>query len=302
MKIFDVIIIGGGPAGLNAALVLGRCKRTVLVFDSGTPRNKHSHGIHNYITRDGILPADFLQLAQKEIRKYNVKFLKAEISQAKKNKKGFVVTDKAANQYYSKKLLVATGVKDKLPAIPGIEEFYGRSVFHCPYCDAWEIKDKSIAVYAKNKNGFPLAVSLKTWSKDVTLYTDGRNYLKSSEKEILERKKINVVTTRIRSVEGKNGQIKNIILIGGEKKTCDGLFFVNGFAQQSHLAEQLGCRLNKNGVIETNRLEQTQTPGLYVAGDSSKDMHFVVVAAAEGAKASVNINKELQKEEMVKRQ
>jgi len=302
MKIFDVIIIGGGPAGLNAALVLGRCKRTVLVFDSGTPRNKHSHGIHNYITRDGILPADFLQLAQKEIRKYNVKFLKAEISQAKKNKKGFVVTDKAANQYYSKKLLVATGVKDKLPAIPGIEEFYGRSVFHCPYCDAWEIKDKSIAVYAKNKNGFPLAVSLKTWSKDVTLYTDGRNYLKSSEKEILERKKINVVTTRIRSVEGKNGQIKNIVLIGGEKKTCDGLFFVNGFAQQSHLAEQLGCRLNKNGVIETNRLEQTQTPGLYVAGDSSKDMHFVVVAAAEGAKASVNINKELQKEEMVKRQ
>jgi len=281
---------------------LGRCKRTVLVFDSGTPRNKHSYGIHNYITRDGILPADFLQLAQKEIRKYNVKFLKAEISQAKKNKKGFVVTDKAVNQYYSKKLLVATGVKDKLPAIPGIEEFYGRSVFHCPYCDAWEIKDKSIAVYAKNKNGFPLAVSLKTWSKDVTLYTDGRNYLKSSEKEILERKKINVITTRIRSVEGKNGQIKNIVLIGGEKKTCDGLFFVNGFAQQSHLAEQLGCRLNKNGVIETNRLEQTQTPGLYVAGDSSKDMHFVVVAAAEGAKASVNINKELQKEEMVKRQ
>ena len=302
MKIFDVIIVGGGAAGLNAALVLGRCKRTVLVFDSGTPRNKHSHGIHNYITRDGILPADFLKLAQKEVRKYNVKFLKAEISQVQKNKKGFVVTDKSVNQYYSKKLLVATGVKDKLPSIPGIEEFYGRSVFHCPYCDGWEIKDKLIGVYAKNKNGFPLAVSLKTWSKDVTLYTDGRNYLKSAEKEILERKKIKVMTERIRSVEGKNGQIKNIILAGGEKRPCDGLFFVNGFDQQSHLAEQLGCRLNKNGVIETNRLEQTQVPGLYVAGDSSKDMQFVVVAAAEGAKAAVNINKELQKEEMMKRQ
>ena len=300
MKIFDVIIIGGGPAGLNAAIVLGRCRRTVLIFDSGTPRNKQSRGIHNYITRDGILPADFLELAQKEIKKYKVKFIKAEISKAEKNKRVFLVTDKSGNRYASTKLLIATGVKDKLPAIPGIEEFYGRSVFHCPYCDAWEIKDRSIAVYAKNKNGFPLAVSLKTWSEHVTLYTDGRNYLKAVEKEILERKKIRVIAARIRSIEGKNGQVRNIVLTGGEKKTCDALFFVNGFDQQSHLAEQLGCRLNKNGVIETNRLEQTVVPGLYVAGDSSKDMHFVVVAAAEGAKAAVNINKELQKEEMIK--
>jgi thioredoxin reductase len=302
MKIFDIIIVGGGPAGLNAAVVLGRCKRSVLVFDTGIPRNKHSQGIHNYITRDGILPADFILFAQKEIRKYAVGFIRTEIIKAQKNKNIFILGDKAGNKYHTKKLLLATGVKDKLPAIPGIEEFYGRSVFHCPYCDGWEVRNKMLGIYAKNKNGFALAVSLKTWSQHVTLYTDGRNYLKQLEIDILKRKKIEIVSAKIKSFEGRNGQLQHIVFTNGEKKVCEALFFTTGFDQQSHLAEQLGCRLNKKGVIETYKLEQTSIPGLYVAGDSSKDMQFVVVAAAEGAKAAVNINKELQKEEMLKRQ
>jgi thioredoxin reductase len=301
MKNSDVIIVGGGPAGLNAAVVLARCKRSVLVFDEGKPRNQHSRGIHNYITRDGILPMDFLRLAQKEAKKYGVTLLKSEIIEAQKSKDGFVVKDKNANQYAAKKLLIATGVKDILPAIPGIEHFYGRSVFHCPYCDAWEVRNKMLGIYAKNRNGFPLAVSLLTWSSKLTLFTDGRNYLKPLEVEVLKRKKIGIVTTKIRSIEGSNRKIRHLVLKDGKKIPCDGLFFVNGYTQQSNLVEQLGCHPNKKSVIDTNHFEQTNIHGLYVAGDSSKDMHFVVVAAAEGARAAVNINKELQKEELMKR-
>lgn len=299
--IFDVIIVGGGPAGLNAAVVLGRCRRNVLLFDTGHQRNRFSHGIHNYLTRDCILPADFLQNAYSEIEKYNVTLHPVEIVHAEKLESGiFFVKDKMGKKYHSKKLLISTGLKDKIPAVEGIMDFYGRSVFHCPYCDAWEVNNKNIGVYARNKNGFELAISLLTWSNHVTLYTDGRNYLKPLEKEALQRKKIKLVTGRILKLEGRNGQLECVVLVNDEKQNCEALFFVNGYEQQCEITKSLGCNINKKGVVVTNRLQQADIPGLYVAGDVSRDVHFVVVAAAEGAKAGVSINKELQKEEFKK--
>jgi thioredoxin reductase len=299
MNIYDVIIIGGGPAGLNAAVVLGRCRRSVLVFDTGQQRNRLSEGIHNYLTRDDILPADFLKTAHKEINKYGVQIAHIEILHAEKSSQGiFEVKDSKQKIYYAKKLLVATGLKDNIPNIPGIESLYGQSVFHCPYCDAWEVRDKIIGIYAKNKNGMPLSLSLKTWSSDVTLYCDGRNYLTESEKKILQRLDIEVVTKRIHSLEGKNGQLKYMVFANAEKRRCDAVFFVNGYNQSSGILQTLGCNVNKKGIAITNRRQQTNIAGLYVAGDVSKDMHFVVVAAAEGAKAGVAINQELQKEEI----
>lgn len=178
MKAYDVIIVGGGPAGLNAAVVLGRCRRNVLLFDKGTQRNLSSDGLRNYLTRDDILPRDFLKLAYKEISKYGVTAVNGEILHAEKMQTGlFLVKDKEGGSYCSRKLLIATGLRDNIPALRGIENFFGKSIFHCPYCDGWEVKDKLIGVYAKNKNGFELAISLKTWSRHIVLYTDGRNYL-----------------------------------------------------------------------------------------------------------------------------
>jgi thioredoxin reductase len=298
MKLYDVIIIGGGPAGLNAAVVLGRCGRTVLLFDTGEQRNRFSNGLHNYLTRDNILPTDFLKLAYTEIKKYGVFAKHAEIIQVEKLKTGiFLAKDKKGLNYYSKKLLIATGLRDILPPIDGIDPLYGKSVFHCPYCDGWEVKDKNIGVYAKNRNGFELAISLKTWSRQITLYTDGRNYLKPLEKETLQRKKIKVITDKIVRLEGQNGRLENIVFNNDKKQKCDAIFFVNGYEQQCNIAKSLGCKMNKRGVVITNRLQQANIRGLYVAGDVSRDMHFVVVAAAEGAKAAVSINKEFQKEE-----
>jgi len=150
-------------------------------------------------------------------------------------------------------------------------------------------------VYAKNKSGLELAVSLKTWSKKLVLYTDGRNYLTPVEKEVLQKKPNPGNFERISALDGKNEKLLNIVFSDNKKQRCDAIFFVNGYEQQCSIAKSLGCKMNKKGVVVTNRLQQANVPGLFVAGDVSKDMQFVVVAAAEGAKAAVSINKECRK-------
>jgi thioredoxin reductase len=297
MNSFDVIIVGGGPAGLNAAVVLGRCLRKVLLFDTDKGRNIKSHGVHNYLTRDGILPADFKKLAQGEVKKYGVKSISREIvSASRKSNRLFELTDEKGEKYLCRKLLIATGLRDNLPQVEGMGTFFGKSIFHCPYCDAWEVKNRAIGVYAKNKNGIPLTLSLKTWSKNLTLYCDGRNYIKEQDKKILKRKGITVITQKIQCVEGSGTQIKRVVFSNNETRDCDAIFFVNGYHQQTGILKMLGCNMSTKGVAIANRQQQTNVPGLFVAGDVAKDMHFVVVAAAEGAKAAVSINKELQKE------
>ncbi len=290
----DVIIIGGGPAGLNAAVVLGRCLRKVTLFDTGTYRNRDSHGMHNYLTRDDIQPTDFIKICYKELEKYGVSISPKKIINAKKNEKGFfVVKDAEGNIYYSKKLLVATGLSDKLPQVEGFKELYGKSIFHCPYCDGWEIKGTRVGIYAKNKQGWELALALKCWTDKVTLYTDGKQNVTASQKATLATNDIEVVTLPIARVEGDDDRLQKIVFRNGSEHPCDAIFFVNGYTQQCDLAEAFGCEMSSKGVVKTNKLQQTNVSGLYVAGDAAKDMHFVVVAAAEGAKAGVSINKEL---------
>jgi thioredoxin reductase len=297
MEIYDCIIVGGGPAGLNAAIVLGRCRRKVLVFDTQEYRNRYSHGIHNYLTRDDILPRDFLELCHKELEKYSVQKIHKKVVLAKKNEEGiFIVKDEYDTMYCSKKILVATGLQDTLPDIDGFKELYGKSIFHCPYCDGWEVRDKKIGVYARNKEGWELALALKTWSDDVSLYTDGKHKVKPFQRGYLDANEIPVITAPFSKLQGENGQLQKIIFKNGEERACNALFFVNGYTQQCNIAEAFGCKVSKTGVIVTNRLGQTNIKGVYVAGDASKDMQFVVVAGAEGAKAGVTINKELQKE------
>ena len=294
---YDVIIIGGGPAGLNAALVLGRSRRKILIFDNNDQRNLKASEMHGYLSRDGISPGEFLRLGNEELLKYDVKKETATVTGAKKNNGNFEVTGSSGEKYNSKKILICTGIRDNIPPILGIEDLYGKSVHHCPYCDGWEVRDKALAVYSKGKPAFALSRSLKTWSNDVILCTDGFTGLSSEEKSILLSLGINIIKDKIQNLEGENGHLKRIIFAGNNSVEREALFFSTGQVQKSNIAGQLGCKFSRRGHIATSVKQKTSVHGVFAAGDAAKDIQFVIVAAAEGAKAGVYINIELQEED-----
>ncbi|MHA6249493.1 NAD(P)/FAD-dependent oxidoreductase [Pontibacter sp. CAU 1760] len=294
---YDVIVIGGGPAGLNAAMILGRSRRKVIVFDGGKPRNRWSNNMNGFLTSDGMDPRDFIKKGRAELAKYSVEIKDIEIDSATYSKSQYVVNDAAGNVYHSRKLLLATGLKDNWLELDGFEDLYGKSIHHCPYCDGWESRDKAIAVYGKDRNGIGQALAMKNWSEDVTLYTDGTDELRRDDLELLELNEVKVEKRKILKLEGQDGQLAHIVLQGGEKTAQQAMFFGEGTKQQSVLGEMLGCEFTSKGVIKTRRLQQSNIPGLYVAGDAARDMQMVIVAAAEGAKAGVAINMDLQKED-----
>ncbi|MDB5263295.1 MAG: pyridine nucleotide-disulfide oxidoreductase [Adhaeribacter sp.] len=293
---YDVTIIGGGPAGLSAALLLGRCMRKIILFDSGEYRNSWSDAMHAYLTRDGINPRKFLNVAHLDLEKYDFELKQKEIIGARCAGGFFEVTDSDQKVYLSRKLLLATGIRDRWPQIPGIEPFNGKSVHHCPYCDGWEHKNTALGAYGKNRDAVGSSLSLKTWSSDVTLFTDGTRRLRTADIQVLERNKVKIVTAAIERVEGEGTRLQRVILKGGASVACDAIFFTTGQDQKTDLGQQLSCDFTSKGVIRTYHQQQTNVPGLYVAGDAARDMQLVIVAAAEGTKAGVMINKELQEE------
>lgn len=297
---YDVIIIGGGPAGLNAAMLLGRSRRKVIVFDGGKPRNRWARRMNGFLTSDGAKPGEFIQKGREELVKYGVELKDLEVASATYSKGQFVVNDADGTVYHSRKLLLATGLKDILPEVEGLETFYGKSVHHCPYCDGWESQDKAIAVYGKDRSGIGQALAMKNWSADVTLFTDGTDELQRNDLELLEANEVKVVKEKIQCLEGEDGNLQHIVLQGGEKRAQQAMFFSEGTKQQSDLGEMLGCEFTSAGVIITRRLQQSNIPGLFVAGDAARDVQMVIVAAAEGAKAGVAINMELQQEDRKK--
>lgn len=296
-EIYDVIIIGGGPAGLNAAMILGRSRRKVLLFDSGEPRNRWSRSMNGFLSSDGVNPADFIRKGREELKKYSIQVIDHPVTDATYSKGTYVVESSEGHVYHSRKLLLATGLKDTLPEVEGIEELYGKSVHHCPYCDGWESRDKAIAVYGKDRSGIGQALAMKNWSDDVTLYTDGTRKLNNKDMELLDLNGVKVCTDAIARVQGEDGMLQHIVLRNGELRPQEALFFSGETKQQSDIGRQLGCEFTGKGVIKTRRLQQANIPGLYVAGDAARDMQLVIVAAAEGAKAGVAINMELQQED-----
>ncbi len=295
---YDVIIIGGGAAGLNAALVLGRCRRRVLVCDNGRPRNAVSRGMHNYLTRDGLPPAELLALGRAEVARYGVEFLSVTVTDACCDADGpALVVLEDGRRLTARKLLLATGVTDVLPPIEGIREYYGRSVFHCPYCDGFEMADRPLAVYGQSRDAIGMALSLLTWTNDVVVCTDGGPEPSRHDRRRLSQHGLGWRGEKIARLEGHDGVLERIIFEVGLPLERRGLFFNTGQAQRSPLAQRLGCRFDQKGHVSTDRRGRTGVCNLFLAGDANGDVQFVIVAAGEGASAGVAINRDLQEED-----
>ncbi|HXH07736.1 MAG TPA: NAD(P)/FAD-dependent oxidoreductase [Vicinamibacterales bacterium] len=295
----DVIIAGGGVAGLSAALVLGRCRRRVLVCDAGRPRNAASRALHGFLTRDGIPPLDLLRLARRELAAYDtVEIRDVEIVDAVRDEDGFLATLATGDRCRARKLLVATGVVDRVPPLEGLAPLYGRSVFHCPYCDAWEVRDQPLAAYGRGRRGAGLALELTVWSRDLVLLTDGPADLDAEAIGRLARHGIAVRDTPIARLDGRDGRLERVVFTDGTALARRALFLATGQAMQSGLAARLGCELTEKGVVRTAAYEKTRIPGLYVAGDASGMVQLAIVAAAEGAQAAFAINTELTEEDL----
>lgn len=297
---YDVIIVGAGPAGLSAALMLGRCRRSVVVFDNGKPRNAPSRALHGYLTRDGIAPADFLRLARAELARYHSVHLRGEDVSAAECRpgEGFVVTLQSGETVQARKLLLATGVVDNLPDIPGFRELYGRSVFHCPYCDGWELCDQPLGIYGRGARGVGLSLELIAWSRDLVLCTDGPAEIEPDDRVRLERNGIAIREDRVTALEGIDGVLSRVVFENAPPLERRALFFTTGQYQRSDLLERLGCEFNDKGTVRTGKYETTHLPGLFVAGDASRAVQWVVVAASEGAEAAFAINTDLLKEDL----
>jgi thioredoxin reductase len=299
---YDVVIVGAGPAGLSAALMLGRCLRRVLVCDTGAPRNRASQALHGYLTRDGIPPREFLAIARAQLQPYTtVELRDVEVVDAECRENRFVVRLAGGGEVSSRKLLLATGVVDKLPDVAGLDEFYGRSVFHCPYCDGWEVRQAPIGIYGRGAKGLGLSLEMTAWSRDLVLFTDGDAELDDADRARLDRCGIALREDKVARLAGEDGILRAVVLANDESVPRRALFFTLGQEQCSPLATRLGCAINEKGTVLTGKYETTHLRGLFVAGDASRKVQWVVVAAAEGAEAAFAINSDLIKEDLAGR-
>jgi len=291
---FDAIIVGGGPAGLSAALVLGRCLRRVMVCDSGEPRNARSRSLNGYLSRDGIAPSDFLALGRAELSRYGVEWRSIAVRDVERAADGFAVVLANDERLLARTVLLATGVRDHLPDIPGLADCYGISVHHCPYCDGWESRDRILAAIADPGSPTGLALSLRTWSDRIIACTNGVAQVPASQRRQLARHGIALYESRIARVDHDHGRVARLVFEDGRDAACEGVFFAAPQSQQCSLARQLGCEFTDKGTVKTDHLGRSCVSGIYVVGDASRDVQFVIVAAAEGAKAGVAINRALQ--------
>ncbi|WP_144558229.1 NAD(P)/FAD-dependent oxidoreductase [Shouchella miscanthi] len=295
----DTVIIGGGPAGLSAALVLGRAKRSVYLFDDANPRNQVTQHSHGYLTQDGVTPTQFRQKALADLRKYpSIKWGQQRVETIKKQDDGTFRVNSEGTEVIARKILLATGLKDVLPDVPNIHDFYGTSLYPCPFCDGWELRDQPLIVISENDHVSMFTTLITNWSRDVVLATNGKSVLSAEQKASFASRNIQVVEEKIQALEGKDGQLKQIQFSNGRVIERAGGFITSTLTQASLLADRLGCKENENGGYDTDGFGQTTVSGVYATGDMTMNQApQLLLAAADGSMAAAGIVKALAVED-----
>ena len=296
----DAVIAGAGPGGLSAALCLGRAGRQVLVLDAGPWRNVSSGELHNFFTRDGATPAELRAAALAQLREYpSVKVRSGSAESAEGQPGHFRVMLSDGRAAEARRLLLATGVEDVLPEIPGLPERWGQGVVHCPYCHGWERLGLPLGVLALSEWAVPEAVHVARFSDDVTLYTNSSLVLTGDQQKLLDSRQVAVRHEPLARLEGPGARLERLVFADGSTAACQALFCQPPTRQRSDLAARLGCRLLDDGAVEVNEFGQTTIPGVFAIGDMARPAAFpftarqVVMAAAQGVVAAIVIDQEL---------
>lgn len=291
----DAVVIGGGPAGLSAALTLGRGRLKVLVVDGGEPRNVKSHAAHSFFTRDGVPPAELRAIGRDQLSRYDVRFHDGDVESISGTSGAFVLHIAGGQAITARRIVLATGVRDVFPDIPGLAERFGTSIFHCPYCDGWEVRDQRLATIA------PLAFAaehprlIQNWSADTMLFTHGE-VPESGVVETLLAAGIPTEPSAIAGITGEAGNLR-VALEDGRVVERDALFVVLRQAPRTDLARALGCEVTTegwfSGLLVVDAMNQTTVPGVFAAGDVMMPMQQISLAVASGTLAAAALHRSL---------
>src|SRR3954469_20670831 len=283
----DVVIVGGGPAGLSAALVLGRARRRVLVVDAGRPANRVSRAIGGLLGRDSS-PEALRAGGRRQLAKLpTVEVVDGEVLDARAGDEGFdvaIARDEGVWNLTSRSVLLANGLHYEPPALDGLGELWGRSVFHCVFCDGFEVSDRPIALHASGRSAARLALLTRGWSDDVLLCTDGPAELSLGDYAELRGAGVRIREERIARLEGRRGQLKEIVFESGAPEPREALFVRPRRTQPTEIAARLGLELNDSELIEADDGGRTDVPGVYVAGDASAAVRSVAIAIGSGSR------------------
>ncbi|MBM9498665.1 NAD(P)/FAD-dependent oxidoreductase [Leptospira sp. 201903071] len=289
---YEVLIIGGGPAGLSAAMSLGRMSRTALVCDDSRPRNAPSSHLNNFPTRDGIHPAEWRRLVKKDLEKYStIGFFEGSVLSVEKSISGFSAELSSGAVVRFKKVILAYGVEDKFLPVPGFKELWGKSIFHCPYCHGFEIRGSRLGFISNNEMTFHMLPLIHDLASDLILFTNGKAEFGEEQRSVIEQKNIELIEERITGFVFEGEQLKAVSLANGETKEREAVFFhpTLPFLLKSQIGETLGCEKNQFGFYKVNERGGTTVDGVFACGDNVSPAHSVLLAAASGTMAGIGV-------------
>ncbi|MDA2809084.1 NAD(P)/FAD-dependent oxidoreductase [Nocardiopsis sp. RSe5-2] len=295
----DVAVVGGGAAGLSAALVLSRARRTVTVVDAGEPRNAPAAHMHNYLGRDGTPPGEFLAIGRKEAESYGARIVDARVTGIERNGAdgAFRLLLDDGAELWARRIILATGLRDELADIPGLREGWGDYVLHCPYCHGYEVRDRPIGVLGTGPHAVRLALMLKKWSADLVYFPHGQE-VTGEDRLRLEARGVQVVEGGIRGLVAGGAGLTGVELDSGAVVPREAVFAPSTMRPSGELLDGLGCARDADGSAATDPMGRTSVPGVWAAGVVVDPMAQVIAAAAMGSRAASAVDHDLIEEEV----
>jgi thioredoxin reductase len=297
MSQYDVAVIGGGPAGLSAALVLARAGRDVVVVDAGSPRNAPASHLHGYLSRDGLPPRELLAVGRLEVESYGGEIVHGTATALHADVPGYLVNLADGQQLRARRLLVTTGIRDELPDIPGLRDRWARDVLHCPYCHGREVRDRRLGVIGGPPGAVRFAQIVRQWTHDLVYFTPP-DLLATAERSQLQARAIGVVEGTIDQLVIDDDQLVGVQLRDGCVVPRDALFVPPRFVANHDLLTGLGCRIDDNGWVTTDPAGQTSVPGVWAAGNVVDPRAQVITAAGAGSAAAIALNGDLVEDDV----